>query len=261
MWPHRRCNPPCPTELGYEQPQSVPKESTCAGIKTMALEQARPSWGEIQTVGVLENYLDTIRREVDEKTRELDELKLQTARAKCQCVWRVWDCNKIDREGGRKRVESASNIIGSSSRSKADDGRRLLQRGNRYTRRRGSQSLSETAVDANENLFRLPSATSSKQKDIRDDSTALQQGKATAGRSRFAVRQKSMPYYVTVISADERQLGELATNEQVYVPGSIIVCMPLLGVESESYDADGFLFARTLETFLLGLAATFGCKQ
>ena len=47
----------------------------------MALEQgARPSHEEKyqKQLEFLENYLDTIRREVDEKTRELDELKLQT---------------------------------------------------------------------------------------------------------------------------------------------------------------------------------------
>ena len=46
----------------------------------MALEQgARTSHEEKyqKQLEFLENYLDTIRREVDEKTRELDELKLQ----------------------------------------------------------------------------------------------------------------------------------------------------------------------------------------
>ena len=55
----------------------------------MALEQgARTSHEEKyqKQLEFLENYLDTIRREVDEKTRELDELKGGFARAKCQCV-------------------------------------------------------------------------------------------------------------------------------------------------------------------------------
>ena len=68
----------------------------------------------------LENYLDTIRREVDEKTRELDELKLQALHVQNANAFEEFELATKNRSrNGRKRVEIVSNIIGSSSRSRS----------------------------------------------------------------------------------------------------------------------------------------------